>query len=79
MTKTKVVDLNEIYNFVVDNFFYSKSSTIANFYLKFSYFEIQIFLIVRTNLDEEITKMKGVDLIVDDCFILNRLRFQNPI
>jgi len=47
ITKSKLVDLNEIYNFVVDIFFYLKSFMVPKFYLKSSYFEILIFQFVR--------------------------------
>jgi len=47
ITKSKLVDLNEIYNFVVDIFFYLKSFMAPKFYLKSSYFEILIFQFVR--------------------------------
>ena len=40
MTKTKVLDLNEFSNYVVDNFFHLKSFNVPKFCLKFSYFEI---------------------------------------
>ena len=46
ITKSKLVDLNEIYNFVVD-IFYLKSFMVPKFYLKSSYFEILIFQFVR--------------------------------
>ena len=42
VTKIKFVDLDGLYNFVVDDFFQLKSFTNKIFYLKFSKFEFQI-------------------------------------
>ena len=42
MTKIRIVDLDGLYNFVVDDFFQLKSFTNKIFYLKFSNFEFQI-------------------------------------
>jgi hypothetical protein len=41
MTKIKVVDLDDFYNFVVRDSFILKSFVIQKFYSKFSYFKIQ--------------------------------------
>jgi hypothetical protein len=43
MTKTKLVDLNEIYNFVIDDLFIEKSFMVSKSYLKFSQFRFQNF------------------------------------
>jgi hypothetical protein len=43
MTKTKVVDLKKIDNFISINFFYLKSYMHKNIYLNFITFEIQNF------------------------------------
>ena len=42
MTKIKVVDLNQFYNFYVHDFFQLKSFDISKRRLKLSFFEIQI-------------------------------------
>jgi hypothetical protein len=42
MTKTKIVDLNKFYNFVVYNFFHLKSFSLLKFGLKFLYIEVLI-------------------------------------
>ena len=42
MTKIKVTDLHELYNFVVDEFFSSNHFVFENVVLKLSYFQIQI-------------------------------------
>ncbi len=61
MTKIKVIDLDELYNFVVDNF------TIWNHLLLekniwISYILKYKFYIVQSNSDGEMTKIKMVDL-----------------
>ena len=61
MTNTKVVDLDKLYNFVVDDF------PIWSHLLPKKLFELLIFLkfkfyIVQSNLDGEMTKRKLVDL-----------------
>jgi hypothetical protein len=82
MTKTKIVDLDELYRFVVDDFFiwvylvpknYIRSSQISKFK----------FRIVQMKFDGEMAKTKVVDLdefynfVVDDFSIWNRLLSQN--
>ena len=42
MTKIKVIDLDELYNFVVDDFFSWNHLVFENVVLKFLYFQIQI-------------------------------------
>jgi hypothetical protein len=61
MTKTKVVHLDALYNFVVDNFsiwnhLLPEKSIWISHILKFK------FYIVQSNLDREMTKTKVVDL-----------------
>ena len=61
MTKTKVVDIDELYNFVVDDFFIWNHLVFENIVwrcdnLKFKYY------IGQSNSDGEITKIKLVDL-----------------
>ena len=84
MTKTRVVDLDELYNFVVDGFciwnkLMSQNSIWSSHILKF---KIQI---VQTKSDREMTKTKvvGLDELYnfagDDLFIWNHLLSQNSI
>jgi hypothetical protein len=42
MNKIKVIDVDELYNFVVDDFFSSNHLVFENVVLKLSYFQIQI-------------------------------------
>ena len=65
MTKIKIVDLDGLYNFVVDEFFSWSRSLIKKFYLKFSNFEFQI-QIVQIESDGEMTKIKNFRL--DDLY-----------
>jgi len=84
MAKTRVVDLDELYNFVVDGFciwnkLMSQNSIWSSHILKF---KIQI---VQTKSDREMTKTKVVGLdelynfASDDPFIWNHLLSQNSI
>ena len=84
MTKTRVVDLDELYNFVVNGFciwnkLMSHNSIWSPHILKF---KIQI---VQTKSDREMTKTKvvGIDELYnfasDDPFIWNHLLSQNSI
>jgi hypothetical protein len=57
MTKTKLVDLNEIYNFVIDDLFIEKSFMVSKSYSKFSQFRFQNF---QTNSDGKTTRTKDV-------------------
>ena len=43
MTKIKIVDLDEFYNFYVHDFFQLKSFTTSKYCLNLLFFEIQIF------------------------------------
>jgi hypothetical protein len=73
ITKTKIVDLDEIYNFVSGIFFiwnhlWSQNSVWSSYIVKFNFLTIQI------NSDEEATNTKFVDHeeiynLFDDCFI----------
>jgi hypothetical protein len=74
MIKIKVVDLDEFYNFLVDDFFRWNHLLFQNvvsswYFLKFK------FWIVQTKSHEKMTKMKVVDLeklynfVVDNFFI----------
>ena len=47
MTKIKVIDLNELYNFVVDDFFSLNHLVFENVVLKLSYFQIQIQTVLK--------------------------------
>jgi hypothetical protein len=71
--ENKVVDLDENYNFVVDDFFHLKSFDVPTVWLKFRRFEIQICQMAS---DGETTNIKVVDLdqnnnfVVDDFFFI---------
>jgi len=78
MTKTKVIDLDKFYNFVVVDFFgwshLMSQDSVRSFHIsKFK------FWIVQPKSNGEMTKTKGVDInelynfVVDDFFISNRL------
>jgi hypothetical protein len=74
-TKTKVVDLDENYNFVVDDFFiWKKSFDVSTIWLNFWRFEIQI---CQTTSDAKTTNIKVVDLdqnnFVIDYFFLSKI------
>jgi hypothetical protein len=82
MVKTKVVDFNEFYNFVVDDYFVWNQLVTRNF--------VQISQILKFNIwifqikfDREMAKTKVLDLdefynfVVDDFFIWNLLLSQN--
>ena len=61
MIKTKVIDIDELYNFVIDDFFIWNHLVFENIVwschnLKFK------FYIGQSNSDEKITKIKLVDL-----------------
>jgi hypothetical protein len=77
MIKTKVVHIDELYNFLVDDFFHLKSVLVPKLFWMFSYCEIQI-LIRQTNSYRERTNTKVLDLdesynlLVDD-FFTNRI------
>jgi hypothetical protein len=84
MTKIKVIDNDELYNFVDDNFFIwnillSQKSIWISHILNFK------FRIVKKKLDGEMTKTNIVDLnefynfVVDYFFIWNHLLAQNNI
>jgi hypothetical protein len=47
MTKIKVVDLDELYNFIVNDFFSLKSFAISRSFLKLSFFKIQNFKLFK--------------------------------
>jgi len=61
-TKTKVVDFEELYNFIVDNFFIWNHLSKKN-YVWISHIEIQNF---QTTSDGETTKPKVV--LLDDIY-----------
>ena len=79
MTKTKVVDLKKLYNFVVDNFSFEIIYSGKTLF-EFLTFEIWIF---QMTLDGEMTKTKVVDLeklynfVVDNFFHLKSFRALN--
>jgi hypothetical protein len=58
MTKTKVVDLEELFNFVLDNLFIWNNLS-KEIMFEFLTFAIQIF---QMTLDEEMTKTNVADL-----------------
>ena len=88
----KVVVLHEIYNFVVQNFFYLRSFGCPNIfiwnnlsnenYVWFQNFKIWIF---QTASDGETPKTKVVDLeklcnfVVENFFIWNHLQLENAV
>jgi hypothetical protein len=51
-TKTKIVDLEELWNFVVDNIFYMKSSIQRKLLLNFSHLKFKIFDDLRWRNDQ---------------------------
>ena len=59
ITKTKVINLEKLYNFVVDNFFIWNHLCLKNYIWISHIFEIQIF---QTTSDGEKDKTKFVDL-----------------
>ena len=61
VTKTKVVDLDELYNFVVDDFSIWNHLLLQNI-IWISYILKFKFYIVQSNSDGEMTKRKMVDL-----------------
>ena len=65
MTKTKVVDLDELYNFVVAHFSFEIILLCQNSIRIYQILKLK-FIITETNSDEEMTKIKVVDL--DDLY-----------
>jgi hypothetical protein len=84
MTKTKVVDLNEFYNFIIDGFCHLKSCTTLKFYSKCQILKFKLRP-VQTNSDGGMAKIKVVNLddiynfVVDDFLALNHLLSQNRL
>jgi hypothetical protein len=72
MTKTEVVDLEKLYNFVVDNFSF-EIIYLKKIKFEFLTFEIQVF---RTISDGETTKIKVVDLKKLYNFVANNFSFE---
>jgi hypothetical protein len=74
MTKTKVVDVDEFFNFVIDNFFIWNYLISQNFVWN-SHILIFKFLIVQTESDGQMIKTKVIHLndvynfVIDDFFI----------
>jgi hypothetical protein len=58
MTKTIIIDLEKIYNIVVDNFFFLKSFTVLNFGFEDLTFDIQIVELFEQTRIEKWTKPK---------------------
>ena len=84
MIKTKDVNLDEFFNFVVDEFFIwnhllAQNSIWSSQNLKFK------FQIIQTKCDGEMSKTKVIDIeklcnfVVDNFFIWNYLLVQNAI
>ena len=79
MTKIKIVDLEKLHNFVVDNFLS------WNHFVKENYVWISKISIFKKSSNGEITKMKVVDLeklcnyLVDNFFIWNHLVKKNYV
>jgi len=59
LTKTKVVDFNRSYNFIVVDFFHLKSFEVLKVWFKFSQYEIQICQMTSAG---KMTKTKDVHL-----------------
>ncbi len=57
MIKIKVIDLVELYNFVVDDFFSWNHLVFENVVLKLSYFKFK-FKLFKKNLYRKMTKIK---------------------
>ena len=78
ITKTKVVDLDEFYNFVVDDFFIWNHWLLKNSVGSSHIFKFK-FWIVQIKLDGEMIKINVVDLddlynfVFDNFFIWNHL------
>jgi hypothetical protein len=76
MTKTKVLDLDELYKFVVDNFFIWNHLLSLNFVWSSHILKFK-FWIIQTKSDREMTKTRIVDLnkfynfVADNFFYLN--------
>ena len=84
MTKIKVIDLNDFYNFVVDDFFrwnhlHFQIFVWSCYVLKFKFYIVQI------KSDEEMAKIKVVDLknlwifVVNNFSIWIHLMLQNTV
>ena len=84
ITKIKVIDLDELYNFVVGDFFSWNHLVFEKCCLKLSYLQIQIQTIKKM-LYRKMTKIKIIDIdnlynfIVDNFFSWNHLVFKNIV
>ena len=82
MTNTKVLDLNELYNFVLLTFSFEIILLCQNYIRIYQILKLK-FKITQTNSDEEMTRTKIIclnefnDFVVYNFFIWNHLLSQN--
>ncbi len=84
MTEIKVIDIDELFNFVVDNFFSWNHLVFENIVWSCHIFKFK-FKLFKKKLHRKVIKIKVIDLdelynfVVDDFFSWNHLVFENVV